>query len=261
MPPLRASDGQAIPEIFFLVYRLSFPSLYNSSMKTLGLIGGTGPESTIEYYRLIIAAYREQRDGNYPRIIINSVNLKMLLAFMNANKLEEFTQELIGAVEQLACAGADFAAFTANTPHIVFDEIQRRSRLPLISIVETTCEKAQSLGLKKVGLFGTGFTMKGKFYPEVFSRARITLVTPNDDEQDYIHEKYIGELLNNIFLPETRERLLSIADELQSRDDIEALILGGTELPLLLRDEVHNGIRLLDTTKIHVERLVAELIR
>ncbi len=229
-------------------------------MKTLGLIGGTGPESTIEYYRLIIEAYREQRDGNYPLIIVNSVNLKLLLALVNANKLEELTEELTAAIEQLARAGADFAAFTANTPHIVFDEVQRRSRIPLISIVEATCEKVQMLGLKKVGLFGTRFTMQGKFYPEVFSRAGVTLTTPNDDEQNYIHEKYMGELLNNIFLPETRERMLAIADELKSRHAIEGLILGGTELPLLLRDEEHNGIPLLDTTKIHVERLVRELI-
>ncbi len=229
-------------------------------MKTLGLIGGIGPESTIEYYRSIIAAYREQRDGNYPSIIINSVNLKMLLDLMNANELENFTDELVAEVEKLAHAGADFAAFASNTPHIVFDEVQRRSRIPLVSIVEATCDKVQTLDLKKVGLIGTRFTMQGKFYPEVFSRAGITLVTPNQGEQNYIHEKYIGELLNNIFLPETRERMLAIADELQSRDGIEALILGGTELPLLLRDEEYNGIRLLDTTRIHVERLVRELL-
>jgi aspartate racemase len=229
-------------------------------MKTLGLIGGVGPESTIEYYRLLIAAYREQRDGNYPPIIINSINLTMLIALMNAGELEKFADEITGEVEKLVRAGADFGAFASNTPHIVFDEVQLRSRIPLISIVEATREKAQSLGLKTVGLFGTRFTMQAKFYPAVFSRAGITLVTPNEVEQNYIHEKYMNELLNNIFLPETRERLLSIADELKRRHGIEGLILGGTELPLLLRDEEHNGIRLLDTTRIHVERLVAELL-
>jgi aspartate racemase len=229
-------------------------------MKTLGLIGGIGPESTIEYYRLLIAAYREQRDGNYPPIIINSINLKMLIALMNAGELEKFAEEITGEVEKLARAGADFGAFASNTPHIVFDEVQRRSRIPLISIVEATCEKAQSLGLKTVGLFGTRFTMQAKFYSEAFSRTGITLVTPNEAEQNYIHEKYMGELLNNIFLPETREHMLAIADELESRHAIEGLILGGTELPLLLRDEEHNGMLLLDTTKIHVERLVAELL-
>lgn len=230
-------------------------------MKTLGLIGGTGPASTIEYYRLIIEAYLEQRDGNYPRIVINSINLKLLLALMNENKLEEVTQELAAAIEQLARAGADFAAFTANTPHIVFDEVQQRSRIPLISIVEATCEKVQKLGLKKVGLFGTRFTMQAKFYPEVFSRAGLNLITPNDKEQNYIHDRYMNELLNDKFLPETRARFLSIADDVKARHGVEALILGGTEIPLLLRDKDHNGMPLLDTTKIHVERLVVELTR
>jgi aspartate racemase len=229
-------------------------------MKTLGLIGGVGPESTIEYYRMLVAGYREQSDGNYPPIIINSVNLKMYLALMNAGELGKFADELVIAVEKLASAGADFAAFASNTPHIVFDEIQQRSRIPLISIVEATREKVETLGLKKVALFGTRYTMQAKFYPEVFSRAGIALVTPNDEEQNYIHDKYMNELLKNIFLPETRECLLSIAGELKSRHAIEALILGGTELPLLLRDEEHNDIRLLDTTKIHVERLVTELL-
>ncbi|MEO7971302.1 MAG: amino acid racemase [bacterium] len=228
-------------------------------MKTLGLIGGTGPESTIEYYRLIIEAYRAQRDGNYPRIIINSVNLKMYLALMNAGELGKFADEMVIAVEKLASAGADFAAFASNTPHIVFDEIQQRSRIPLISIVEAAREKVQTLGLKKVGLFGTRYTMQAKFYPEVFSRAGIAVVTPNDEEQNYIHDKYMNELLNDKFLPETRTRFLAIADEVKARHGIEALILGGTEIPLLLRDAEHNEMPLLDTTKIHVERLLVEL--
>ena len=229
-------------------------------MKTLGLIGGVGPESTIEYYRLLVSGYREQRDGNYPPIIINSVNLKIYLALINAGELGRFADELVTAVEKLASAGADFAAFASNTPHIVFDEIQQRSRIPLISIVEATREKVETLGLKKLGLFGTRYTMQATFYPEVFSRAGISLVTPNDDEQNYIHEKYMNELLNNLFLPETRERMLAIADELKSDHGIQGLILGGTELPLLLRNAEHNGIPLLDTTKIHVERLVTELL-
>ena len=229
-------------------------------MKTLGLIGGVGPESTIEYYRLLVSGYREQRDGNYPPIIINSVNLKMYLALMNAGELGKFADELVVAVEKLAAAGADFGAFASNTPHIVFDEIQQRSRIPLISIVEAAREKVESLGFKRVGLFGTRYTMQANFYSEVFSRAGITLIIPNDEEQNYIHDKYMNELLNDMFLPETRARFLSIADEVKARHGIEALILGGTEIPLLLRDAEHNGIPLLDTTKIHVDRLLAELL-
>jgi aspartate racemase len=116
------------------------------------------------------------------------------------------------------------------------------------------------LGFKKVALFGTRFTMQGRFYPEVFSRAGLTLVVPESEEQNYIHEKYIGELLNNIFRPETHQALLAIVDELKAGHRIEALILGGTELPLILRDDEHNGVLLLDTTRIHCDRIVKELL-
>lgn len=229
-------------------------------MKTLGLIGGTGPESTIDYYRLLTAQYREKADGASPPVIINSVDLKRMIAWMGAGELDKVIDYLAGEFEKLQRAGVDFAALTANTPHIVFDELQQRTTLPLISIVEATCERAQSLGFKSVGLFGTRYTMQAPFYPKVFSRTDIKLVTPNEEEQAYIHEKYFGELLKDQFLPETRARFLAIADELKARDGIEALILGGTEIPLLLRTEEHNGIQLLDTTRIHVDRLIAEML-
>lgn len=235
-------------------------------MKTLGLIGGIGPESTIEYYRLIIAAYREQNPRRaYPSFIVNSINLQQYLDWINASDLEKFADGLLKEIEVLARAGADFGALASNTPHIVFNELQRRSSLPLISIVEAASERVQQFGLKKIGLFGTRFTMQGRFYPDVFSRSGIQLFTPNDEEQDFIHEKYMGELLNDIFLPETREQLLRIADELQKRDGIEGIILGGTELPLLLNPETftdgqRNGIRFFDTTRIHVDRLVREML-
>jgi aspartate racemase len=229
-------------------------------MKTVGIIGGVGPESTIEYYRQIIAAYREQQtDGSYPSIIINSVDVLRLLAWIGANELDAFTNYLADAIERLARAGADFAAVAANTPHIVLDELRRRSSIPLISIVEATYDEARALGLTRVALFGTRFTMQGQFYPQVFSKAGITIVVPREDEQTYIHEKYTNELLNDIFLPETRDGLTAIVDRMKARDDIEAVILGGTELPLILREPRHKGIPLLDTTRIHVNRIVAEL--
>lgn len=229
-------------------------------MKTLGLIGGTGPESTIDYYRLLTAQYREKADGASPPLIINSVDLKRLLAWMTANELDKVADYLVDEVEKLRKAGADFAALTANTAHIVFDELQQRSALPLISIVEAACERAQALGLQRVALFGTRYTMQGSFYPEVFSRTNVELIMPNSQEQAYIHEIYLGELLKDVFLPETRARVLQIADDMKARQGIEAVILGGTELPLLLRAEEHNGIRLLDTTRIHVDRLIEELL-
>lgn len=230
-------------------------------MKTLGLIGGTGPESTIEYYRLLVARYREQADGHSPPVIITSIDLKQMIEWMTAGNLAAVTDGLAAEFERLRIAGADLAALTANTPHIVFDELQARSSLPLISIVEATCEEVRKRGLSTVGLFGTRFTMQAPFYPSVFSRGGVNLVLPSNQEQDYIHEIYLGELLKDVFLPETRTRLLEIADEMKRRDNIEAVILGGTELPLLLRNPEHNGLPLLDTTSIHVDQLVAEMLR
>lgn len=230
-------------------------------MKTVGIIGGIGPESTIEYYRFIIEGYRARTtDGSYPAIVINSVDLNKLLSWMNANQLDEFTDYLVAAIEKLACAGAHFAALAANTPHVVFDRIRERSQLPLISIVEATRDKACDLGLKRLGLFGTRFTMQSPFYRDVFTDVGLTIVVPNEKEQAFIHEKYFAELVNNIFLPETRQRLLAIGERMKREDGIEALILGGTELTLILRQAEADDLPFLDTTRIHVDRIVEELL-
>ncbi len=230
-------------------------------MKTLGIVGGVGPESTIEYYRTIIALYRARKmDGSYPSLIINSIDLKKELDLATANDLAGMTEYLRAEVENLARAGADFGLIAANTPHIVFDDLQPRSPIPLISIVEAACKAAQARGLKKLGLFGTRFTMQGSFYPKVFSREGIELVAPDPKDQDYIHDKYMSELVPGTFLPETRENLLAIVDRLKDKIDIDGVILAGTELPLILRDETHNGIPFLDTMKIHAEAAVAEML-
>jgi len=230
-------------------------------MKTVGIVGGIGPESTIDYYRSIVKLYREQKqDGSYPSIIINSIDLTKMLDLIGANQLTRVTDYLAGEVQKLARAGADFGLLAANTPHIVFDEIQRQSPIPLISIVEVTCREAQTLGLKKVGIFGTRFTMQKRFYPDIFSKAGIAVAIPELDEQDYIHNKYMNELVNGIILPETRERLLMIVDRMIEQQGIQGLILGGTELPLILKDSQYKTIPFLDTTKIHVKHVVTELL-
>jgi aspartate racemase len=230
-------------------------------MKTLGIIGGIAPESTIEYYRLITTSYRAlNADGDYPSLIINSINLKKMIDLITASQLADMTEYLLAEVHRLASAGADFGLFASNTPHIVFEEIQRRSPIPLLSIVESACEAASQLGLKKVGLFGTRFTMQASFYTEVFSRQGIEIIVPERDEQEYIHTKYMSELINGIFLPETRENLLRIVWRLKEKTGIEGLILGGTELPLILRDVTDSGIPFLDTTRIHAEAAVARML-
>jgi aspartate racemase len=231
------------------------------NMRTIGMIGGLGPESTIDYYRSIIARCRARRpDGGYPHVVINSLDVDKGLAMLDAGRLDELANYLAAGVELLVRAGADLAFIAANTPHIVFDEVQQRSAIPLLSIVRATAGRAGALGLRKVGLFGTGFTMRASFYPKELQRAGIGVVLPKESEREFIHRKYIGELLNNQFLPETRTEILRIAHRMKAEDGVEALILAGTELPLLLRDSGDTGIEFLDTTVIHVEAIVEALL-
>jgi aspartate racemase len=225
------------------------------------MIGGLGPESTIDYYRSILAGYRTHTGNReYPHVIINSLDVDRVVVMLDAGRLNELADYLSEGVEKLVRAGADFAFMAANTPHLVFDEIQCRSAVPLLSIVRATVERAKALGLKKVGLFGTGFTMRADFYAKEFERAGISLITPKVPEREYIHGKYLGELLKNQFLPETRDEILRIAQRMKVEDSLEAIVLAGTELPLLLRNS-DGGVEFLDTTVIHVAAVVDRLMQ
>ena len=230
-------------------------------MKMGGIIGGIGPESTIEYYRLIVASYRERvRDGSYPRLILDSIDLKKMLDLIGAERLQELAAFLLEELHRLQRAGAHFGALAANTPHVVFDALRRESPIPLISIVAATCQAASAQGLERVGLFGTRFTMQARFYPEAFARAGMTLVVPAPADQDYIHDKYMSELIPGIIRQETRDGLLAIAERLKAQNDIQALILGGTELPLILQEPKGVGIPFLDTTRLHVAQIVDRML-
>jgi aspartate racemase len=230
-------------------------------MKTLGIIGGLGPESTLDYYQRIIALYRERmRDEHYPEFVIVNVDLRKGLDFMEAGDLSGMADFLLDAIGKLARAGAEFGIISANTPHIVFDEVAPKSSIPLISIVEATCAAAKAQKLKRLALFGTRYTMQANFYPKVFEREGIELLVPDSHDQDYLHDKYFSELVPGKFLPETRAGLLAIVDRMKATRDIDGVILAGTELPLILRAPDHKGIPFLDTTKIHVEAAVAEML-
>jgi aspartate racemase len=230
-------------------------------VRTLGIIGGIAPESTVEYYRGLVSAYRERvRDGSYPSIVIDSIDLQKMLALAGAGALEELTQYLLAELRRLADAGASVALLASNTPHIVFDELRRRSPIPLVSIVEAACAEAKALGLGRVGLFGTRFTMEGRFYPDVFSREGIALVLPSPEDQAFIHDRYMGELVHGVFRPETRDGLLAVVDRLVATGRIEGLVLGGTELPLILRDPAGRSIPFLDTTRLHVAAAMKQLL-
>jgi len=230
-------------------------------MKTVGIIGGTGPESTVAYYRQIVAAYRQKTaDGSYPPVIINSIDLKKLLDLAESKQLEALTHYLLGEIQKLALAGADFGILAANTPHMVFDSLARQSPIPLISIVEVTREAASTLGLKRLGIFGTRFTMEAAFFPDVLRGAGIAVVLPTPQERDFIHEKYLAELVSGIVLPETRKGLMKIVSRMKALDRIDGVILGGTELSLMFTEPIYEDIIFLDTAKLHVGKVVERLL-
>jgi aspartate racemase len=230
-------------------------------VKTLGIVGGLGPESTVDYYQTIIRLYRARvGDDCYPHFLINNLDLTTVRDPIVANELALAARNLVVAIETLARAGARFAIIAANTPHIVFDEVAARSPLSLVSIVETTAAAAKDRHLKKLAIFGTKFTMNGEWYARPFAREGIELVRPDAVAQGYIHDKYMNELVLGKFLPETKAGLLAIVDRMRAEIDIDAVVLAGTELPLILREPEHNGIPLLDTTHIHCEAAVAEML-
>jgi len=236
------------------------PEINGVMVKTLGIVGGLGPESTIDYYRALIRRYRDRMGSGYPHLIIVSLDVDKGIEMLNRGRLEELTEYLFGGIRQVATAGASFALISANSPHIVFDSLRAASPIPLISIVEAACDHVTRHNLTSVGLLGTRFTMSGRFYQDVFERRRISLVAPSPEEQARIHDKYINELLLGKFLPETRELLERIIVDLKEREGLQGVVLAGTELPLILRAESIAGLPLFDTTQIHVEAAIAELL-
>ncbi|HBF37824.1 MAG TPA: aspartate racemase [Firmicutes bacterium] len=229
-------------------------------MKKIGMIGGFGPESTLEYYRLMIDKYRElQGEESLPEIFIYSMDMYTMLNMIGEHRWDETVEWLLQGIHALKKAGADFGIISANTPHVVFDKLKSLSPIPLISIVEETCKKVKESKLQKVGLLGTLFTMKASFFQEVFTRDNITLVVPEKQEQEYIHQKLMTEIELGKIYEKTRQDLLAIIKRMITDDGIQGVVLGCTELPLILtRSEF--GIAFFNTTKIHVESAIGYCI-
>jgi len=225
-------------------------------MKKIDIIGGIGPESTLDYYRGIIDAFRERGGSDNPDIIVYSADLSELLRLLEANDPDRLADWLLARVNALHRAGADFAAIASNTPHLVFDRVAKHSPLPLVSIVEATRAKAEGLGVKRPGLLGTRFTMQAEFFQRPFRKRGMTVLVPSAAEQQFIHQKLFSEIELGIIKDETREELLEIVARMMERDAIDSVILGCTELPLILPAQAHD-IPFLNTTAIHVESIVS----
>jgi aspartate racemase len=227
-------------------------------MATLGIVGGLGPESTIDYYRRILEEWKRESPSSPRSIIIDSLDVDRGLHLVEHDR-PALVEYLAASIGRLAAAGAAVAAMAANTPHVVFDELVERSPIPMVSIVEACAEEATRLGLRRLALLGTRFTMEGAFYPAVFARRGIRIVAPNDEERPWIHDRYVGQLLKGEFRDETKEGVLSVVRRLRQEQNIDGVILGGTELTLLLSGPLVADLPALDTTALHVAAIVQRL--
>jgi aspartate racemase len=226
-------------------------------MKKVGIVGGLGPESTIDYYQTIIKKYQDRLNSKevLPELFINSINMYQVFEFISKGNLDGLTNYLVDAIKKLELVGSNFAVISANTPHIVFDEVKVKVNIPLYSIVEETYKKSQELNVQTIGLFGTKFTMENDFFQKPFKANNVKVVVPTEEEQVYLHQKIVAELENGIVNPDTKKQFIALANDMIKRDKIEALILGCTELPMILQDG-DLPIPLLNTTDIHINKIV-----
>jgi len=194
-----------------------------------------------------------------PEFFINSLNVYKIFNMVERKDYDNLTDYLLSGIEEGYNAGANYGAIGANTPHIVFDRLKDLSPIPLISIVEETGKKAKDLMMKSAGLFGTKFTMEEDFFKKEILKYGITPVVPDHKEQEYIHNKIMTELELGIVKEDTKKELLKIIERMKEEDKIDGLILGCTELPLILKEEDESNIKFLNTTEIHVESIIKKL--
>lgn len=228
-------------------------------MKTIGILGGLGPESTVDYYKELIKGFNDLNGAgilNYPEIIIYSVNIATFISLLEERNYYEATNHLAQSINNIRNAGADFAVISSNTPHLLFNDIQSKVDLPLISIVDVCAQKAQAMNIKRCGLLGTKFTMQNDFYHKVFERYDIEIFVPDNSQIDVIHTKLFNELELGILKEDTKNEILDIVLDLKAKHNIESIILGCTEFPLMFREETYCEIPFLNTTKIHVEAII-----
>jgi len=229
-------------------------------MNKIGIIGGLGPESTLEYYKRIIYGYRNiTGDENYPQLFINSVNMTEILSYVADNDYEKLANVLTNEINKLKTIGADYVAIASNTPHVVIDELVKKLTIPIISIVEETCKFAKNNHLKKVLLTGTIFTMKNDFYQKSFDKYGIECIVPNDNEKDIIQNIIFPNLENGIIIEKDKFVFKEVCNNIIKEKNIDGIILGCTELPLMIKKDDFD-ISVLDTMEIHIKSILEKLM-
>ncbi len=225
-------------------------------MKKIGLVGGTGPESTAMYYKELNSIIDAATDGrNMPEVVIDSVNFRKAWEMVSAKQHKELAEYLSEKVNNLIKCGAEVVALTAATMHIVFDEIVNKTKVSLVSIPKSICGEVVERGYKKVGLLGTIFTMEQDFMKKDLSQAGIEVIVPDKAHRDLIAKRIYEELEVGIVKESTLQEFNAIIKKMRDVYGIEAVVLGCTELPLLLNDE-NCVLPCLDSVEIHINKLV-----
>ena len=221
--------------------------------KRIGILGGLSPESTTIYYEYITRTYRERfGDHGYPEILIFSVSFQGFMDWMREGRWDLIAEKIIEGMTHLHKGGADFGLIATNTMHAVFDEVEKRSPMPLISIVDATAEEVRKERLQVVGLLGSTFTMGGDFYKKKLLSYSIDTIVPGKKDQEYVNRVIFEELVNGQILQSSRKGFIRIIEDLKDRG-VQGVILGCTEIPLLVREE-DVDMKLFDTTVIHAEK-------
>lgn len=222
-------------------------------MKKIGLIGGTSWVSTIDYYRIINECANQKRGGLHTaEIILYSVNFHEFQSYLRNYDWDHLTIYFSEITEKLINAGAEIILLGANTAHVVYDPLQHQfPQVKIIHIAQATGRQILNHNLRKVGLLGTKFTMELDFYRSKLENMGIEVVVPSSqEEREYITYTLENELGRSIFKPETQKEYLGIIQRLKDQHKIEGVILGCTEIPLLIKqDDI--DIPVFDTTKIH----------
>jgi len=220
-------------------------------MKTIGMIGGMSWESSLEYYRIINEAIKEQLGGLHSaRCVMVSVDFAEIEVLQREGRWDEATQAMIKAARCLEAGGADFLLICTNTMHKMAGEVQQSINIPLLHIADATAEAIKAQGLQQVGLLGTRFTMEEDFYSgRLKSRHALKVLIPAPADREMVHRVIYEELVLGRIEPASRAEYLRIIGSLADAG-AEGIILGCTEIGLLV-SQVDSPLPLFDTTRIH----------
>lgn len=225
-------------------------------MKTIGMIGGMSWESSIEYYRIVNQGMKQALGGLHSaRSVMVSVDFAEIETLQHEGRWPEATQAMIQAARQVQAGGADFVVICTNTMHKMAAEVQAAIDIPLLHIADATAQVVRERGLRKIGLLGTRFTMEEDFYRgRLVEKHGLEVLIPNEAERAIVHRVIYDELVLGRIIPTSKAEYLRIMDGLV-RDGAEGIILGCTEIGLLVKDE-DSRVPLFDTTRIHAEAAV-----